>query len=282
MGERRQTKRGTQQHWRRNLLGAARQLGLWYGCKGLTWLADTLITLPARSRQVSPVTRSTSAGQPVGGRSTGARRRSEAMRAWDGVSGMLGSSLRARAGDAGHGTQRCALLLILPLRRYEMGRQPANTKLSNNVAVRRVRVRGGNYKFRALRLDHGNFSWGSEVRRRQLWRAAAAAAGGGRPNSSGGGGSSRLFQRQRPVTGAARSTLVGMAAGQAWGSRGSRLLCGRSGLPPAAAAVQLSADQPASCRSPTAAVQRARLTARGARGREQVVGRARRRGVAGG
>lgn len=48
--------------------------------------------------------------------------------------------------------------------RYELGRQPANTKLSSNVAVRRLRVRGGNYKFRALRLDHGNFSWGSEVR----------------------------------------------------------------------------------------------------------------------
>ena len=44
-----------------------------------------------------------------------------------------------------------------------MGRQPANTKISSNVSVRRVRVRGGNSKFRALRLDHGNFSWGSEV-----------------------------------------------------------------------------------------------------------------------
>ncbi len=49
-------------------------------------------------------------------------------------------------------------------RRYEMGRQPANTKISGNVSVRRVRVRGGNFKFRALRLDQGNFSWGSEVR----------------------------------------------------------------------------------------------------------------------
>lgn len=37
------------------------------------------------------------------------------------------------------------------------------TKLSSNVAVRRVRVRGGNSKFRALRLDAGNFSWGSEA-----------------------------------------------------------------------------------------------------------------------
>lgn len=48
-------------------------------------------------------------------------------------------------------------------KKYEMGRQPANTKLSSNVAVRKVRVRGGNMKFRALRLDHGNYSWGSEA-----------------------------------------------------------------------------------------------------------------------
>ena len=46
--------------------------------------------------------------------------------------------------------------------RYELGRQPANTKLSSHVDVRVVRCRGGNKKFRALRLDHGNFSWGSE------------------------------------------------------------------------------------------------------------------------
>ena len=29
--------------------------------------------------------------------------------------------------------------------------------------VRRVRVRGGNYKFRALRLKEGNFNWASEA-----------------------------------------------------------------------------------------------------------------------
>ena len=49
--------------------------------------------------------------------------------------------------------------------RFELGRQPANTKLSSNVTVRRVRVRGGNFKFRALRLDVGNFAWGTEVSR---------------------------------------------------------------------------------------------------------------------
>eukprot|EP00245_Coleochaete_scutata_P000319 TRINITY_DN1038_c0_g2_i1.p1 TRINITY_DN1038_c0_g2~~TRINITY_DN1038_c0_g2_i1.p1 ORF type:complete len:215 (+),score=66.27 TRINITY_DN1038_c0_g2_i1:66-710(+) len=48
-------------------------------------------------------------------------------------------------------------------RKYEMGRQPAMTKISSNVTVRRIRVRGGNFKFRALRLDAGNFSWGSEA-----------------------------------------------------------------------------------------------------------------------
>jgi len=48
-------------------------------------------------------------------------------------------------------------------RKYEMGRQAAMTKLSSNKTVRRVRVRGGNYKFRALRMDTGNFSWGTEA-----------------------------------------------------------------------------------------------------------------------
>ncbi|PWZ32914.1 40S ribosomal protein S8, partial [Zea mays] len=46
---------------------------------------------------------------------------------------------------------------------YELGRQPANTKLSSNETVRRVHVRGGNAKWRALRLDTCNFSWGSEA-----------------------------------------------------------------------------------------------------------------------
>uniref|UniRef100_A0A804N9J5 40S ribosomal protein S8 n=1 Tax=Zea mays TaxID=4577 RepID=A0A804N9J5_MAIZE len=46
---------------------------------------------------------------------------------------------------------------------YELGRQPANTKLSSNKTVRRVCVRGGNTKWRALRLDTGNYSWGSEA-----------------------------------------------------------------------------------------------------------------------
>jgi len=48
-------------------------------------------------------------------------------------------------------------------RKYELGRQPANTKLSSNKTIRRIRVRGGNVKWRALRLDTGNFAWGSEA-----------------------------------------------------------------------------------------------------------------------
>lgn len=46
-------------------------------------------------------------------------------------------------------------------RKYELGRPAANTKLGIR-RVRTVRVRGGNLKARALRLNHGNFAWGSE------------------------------------------------------------------------------------------------------------------------
>ena len=47
-------------------------------------------------------------------------------------------------------------------RKHEMGRQMAMTKIGAK-RTRTVRCRGGNLKFRALRLDTGNFSWGSEV-----------------------------------------------------------------------------------------------------------------------
>ncbi|KAJ7163624.1 ribosomal protein S8e/ribosomal biogenesis NSA2 [Mycena crocata] len=46
-------------------------------------------------------------------------------------------------------------------RKFELGRQPANTKLGAK-RIHTVRVRGGNLKFRALRLEGGNFAWGSE------------------------------------------------------------------------------------------------------------------------
>merc|ERR1712060_138778 len=48
-------------------------------------------------------------------------------------------------------------------RKFEMGRQAANTKLAPKKDVRPVRVRGGHTKWRALRLDAGNFSWPSEA-----------------------------------------------------------------------------------------------------------------------
>jgi small subunit ribosomal protein S8e len=46
-------------------------------------------------------------------------------------------------------------------RAFEKGRQPANTRIGAK-RIHLVRTRGGNQKFRALRLEAGNFSWGSE------------------------------------------------------------------------------------------------------------------------
>ncbi|CAI8032315.1 40S ribosomal protein S8 [Geodia barretti] len=51
-------------------------------------------------------------------------------------------------------------------RKFEMGRPPANTKLAPK-RIHKVRTRGGNIKYRALRLDSGNFSWGSEAMTRK-------------------------------------------------------------------------------------------------------------------
>ena len=47
-------------------------------------------------------------------------------------------------------------------RKFEMGRVPAMTKIGAK-RVMFVRGRGGNIKTRALKNDHGNFSWGSEA-----------------------------------------------------------------------------------------------------------------------
>ena len=47
-------------------------------------------------------------------------------------------------------------------RRFEMGRMPTMTKLGQK-KVTQVRGRGGNIKHRALRIDNGTFSWGSEA-----------------------------------------------------------------------------------------------------------------------
>merc|ERR1712187_666718 len=46
-------------------------------------------------------------------------------------------------------------------RKFEMGRPAALCKLGSK-RVRPVRCRGGNSKFRALRLDSGTYAWGSE------------------------------------------------------------------------------------------------------------------------
>ncbi|KAF7543890.1 hypothetical protein G7Z17_g10382 [Cylindrodendrum hubeiense] len=46
-------------------------------------------------------------------------------------------------------------------RAFEAGRQGANTRIGAK-RVHTVRTRGGNHKYRALRLESGNFAWGSE------------------------------------------------------------------------------------------------------------------------
>ncbi|KAI9216776.1 ribosomal protein S8e/ribosomal biogenesis NSA2 [Blastocladiella britannica] len=51
-------------------------------------------------------------------------------------------------------------------RKFELGRQSAATKIGAQ-RINSVRVRGGNTKFRALRLDSGNFAWGSETTTRK-------------------------------------------------------------------------------------------------------------------
>jgi small subunit ribosomal protein S8e len=48
-----------------------------------------------------------------------------------------------------------------------MGRPAAMTKIGE-ARIHAVRCRGGNQKFRALRLDSGNFAWGSEVCTRKV------------------------------------------------------------------------------------------------------------------
>jgi len=47
-------------------------------------------------------------------------------------------------------------------RKFELARPAAMTKLGSK-RVADIRVRGGGHKFRALRLDVGNFSWGTEA-----------------------------------------------------------------------------------------------------------------------
>merc|ERR1711861_16042 len=46
-------------------------------------------------------------------------------------------------------------------RKFELGRPPSMTKIGET-RIHSVRTRGGNKKYRALRLNYGNFSWPSE------------------------------------------------------------------------------------------------------------------------
>jgi small subunit ribosomal protein S8e len=52
-------------------------------------------------------------------------------------------------------------------RKFDLGRPAAMTKIGEK-RIHTVRGRGGNLKFRALRLDSGNFSWGTEVCTRKV------------------------------------------------------------------------------------------------------------------
>jgi len=47
-------------------------------------------------------------------------------------------------------------------RKFELGRQPASTKLGER-RVHSVRGHGGFVKFKAIKLDHGSFSWSGEA-----------------------------------------------------------------------------------------------------------------------
>lgn len=51
-------------------------------------------------------------------------------------------------------------------RKFEMGRQAAMTKLGAP-RIRPIRGRGNNLKWRALKIDSGVFSWGSEAMSRK-------------------------------------------------------------------------------------------------------------------
>ncbi|KZT67152.1 40S ribosomal protein S8 [Daedalea quercina L-15889] len=70
----------------------------------------------------------------------------------------MGISRSSRHKRSASGAQRPA---YRKKRKFELGRQPAMTKLGPK-RIHTVRVRGGNFKYRALRLDSGNFAWGSE------------------------------------------------------------------------------------------------------------------------
>ena len=73
-------------------------------------------------------------------------------------SSFIGISRSSRHKRSASGAQRAH---YRKKRKFELGRQSANTKLGAK-RIHTVRVRGGNLKYRALRLESGNFAWGSE------------------------------------------------------------------------------------------------------------------------
>ncbi|TPX44481.1 hypothetical protein SeMB42_g02533 [Synchytrium endobioticum] len=70
----------------------------------------------------------------------------------------MGISRDSRHKRAATGAKRAQ---IRKKRKFELGRQAANTKIGAK-RIHVVRVRGGSLKYRALRLESGNFSWASE------------------------------------------------------------------------------------------------------------------------
>merc|ERR1711868_214948 len=75
--------------------------------------------------------------------------------------GYLRDSLHKRRATGGKRPQ------IRKKRAYEKGRPASMTKLMPQ-RVHMVRTRGGNKKFRALRLDQGVFSWATEAISRKV------------------------------------------------------------------------------------------------------------------
>jgi small subunit ribosomal protein S8e len=61
------------------------------------------------------------------------------------------------------------------------------TKLDSSKRIRTVRTRGGNVKYRALRLDTGNFAWGSEhcTRKTRLLGVVSITLGEGMDTGDG-------------------------------------------------------------------------------------------------
>jgi len=78
----------------------------------------------------------------------------------DRLVGQMGISRSSRHKRSASGAQRPH---YRKKRKFELGRQPANTKLVvGSKRIHTVRTRGGNTKHRALRLDSGNFAWATE------------------------------------------------------------------------------------------------------------------------